>query len=194
MFLDLVKRNRSYRSYDESRPVSRAQLEELVELIRYAPSSVNMQPLKYVLAAGDDTVSRIQPLTGWAKRLKGITLPPEGHCPTGFVVICMDLEVSSNADRFMKDVGIVAQTMLLGAVEMGLGGCMIGSFGSPAALADLLSLEARYLPVLVVALGTPDEEILMEDLPLGGDICYYRDEQNRHHVPKRTAAELILNP
>ena len=126
--LELVRKNRSYRSYDQNRAITREELEELVELARLSPSSLNIKPLKYALVYEADRVAGLQPYVFWAKKLKDVKLPPDGHLPTGFVVICLDTQVSRAAEAFMKDVGIVAQTMLLGAVEKGLGGCMIGNF------------------------------------------------------------------
>ena len=189
--LELTQKNRSYRSYDHSRSIAREELEELVELARFTPSSVNVQPLKYALVYEADRVARLQPHVFWAKKLKDVKLPPEGHQPTGFVVICLDTRVSQAAEAFMKDVGIVAQTMLLGAVEKGLGGCMIGNFRE-ADVRQAVGLAEEYRPLLVLAIGKPDEEVILEDALPGADVSYYRDEHFVHHVPKRTASELTI--
>lgn len=191
-FLQLVKANRSYRGFDESVKVTRAQLEQLVEYARFCPSSVNFQPLKFYLSCDAATNARLQPLTGWARRLKDIQLPHPGHCPTGFIVICYDNEIGSGAARFARDVGIVAQTMLLGAVAMGLGGCMIGNF-VPQKVSEALALPAHLEPVLIVALGKPDETVVLTDAE-DGKVDYYRDEHDIHYVPKRPLAELIIGP
>ncbi len=189
--LDLVRENRSYRGYDESVRLSREQLRGLVELARLCPSSVNLQPLKFRLVSEPEELQRLQPLTGWARRLPERKLPDPGHRPTAFVVICQDKSLAENVQRFWKDVGIVAQTMLLGAVELGFGGCMIGNF-TPEKVAGALALPENLEPVLVVALGKPQETVIVEDAAPGGDIGYYRDAQDRHHVPKRTLEELIV--
>lgn len=191
-FLQLVKANRSYRGFDESVKVTRAQLEQLVEYARFCPSSINHQPLKFYLSCDPDTNARLQPLTNWARRLKGMQLPHPGHCPTGFIVICYDSTIPGGAARFQKDIGIVAQTMLLGAVEMGLGGCMIGNF-VPQKVSETLSLPGQLEPVLIVAFGKPDETVILTDAE-NGEVGYYRDEKDVHYVPKRPMDELILNP
>ena len=130
MLIDLIKANRSYRGYDHSRAVTKDELLHLVEAARLCPSSVNMQPLKYFLACDSSTVATIQAETKWAKGLPELTLPHPGKEPTAFIVICQDTSIDANLSRFQRDVGIVAQTMLLTAVEMGLGGCMIGNFNA----------------------------------------------------------------
>lgn len=191
-FLQLVKKNRSYRGFDERVKVKREELERLVECARFCPSSINNQALKFYLSCTDETNALIQPLTGWARRLKTIQLPHPGHCPTGFVVICYDSNIPGGAARYAKDVGIVAQTMLLGAVDMGLGGCMIGNF-VPERISAALELPVNLEPVLILAVGKPDETVVLTDAE-NGEVGYYRDDAGRHYVPKRPLNELILNP
>lgn len=191
-FKQVVKQSRSYRGYDESHVVTREQLETLVDYTRFAPSSINFQPFKYFLSCDAETNAIIQPLTGWARRLQAtMKLPHEGKNPTAFIVICHDKTVSDNVPRFTKDVGIVAQTILLGATAMGLGGCMIGNFNADDVHAAL-KLEENFVPVLIVALGKPNEEIVITDFEEGGDIGYYRDENDVHYVPKRTLEQIII--
>ena len=185
-FYDLVLKNRSYRAFDESRVITREELEYLVSLARVTPSAVNKQPLKYFLSCDSDTNAKILPCTAWAGLLPDVKLPPEGHAPTGYIVICVDQDIMKASE---KDVGIVAQTMLLGAVDMGLGGCMIGAFRQE--LHEVLELADNLKIALVVALGKPDENIKIVDI--NGDTAYYRDEQGNHYVPKRTMDELIIN-
>lgn len=117
MLIDLVRKNRSYRGYDHSRKVTEEELLSFVEAARLCPSSVNVQPLKYFLACEEPTVSIIQSETKWAKGLPDLTLPHPGKEPTAFIIICQDTNINSNLSRFQRDVGIVAQTMLLAAVE-----------------------------------------------------------------------------
>lgn len=191
-FLQLVKKNRSYRGFDERVRVTREQLERLVEYARFCPSSINNQALKFYLSCTDETNALIQPLTGWARRLKTMRLPHPGHLPAGFVVICYDSSIPGGAARYAKDVGIAAQTMLLGAVEMGLGGCMIGNF-APQKVSAALGLAANLEPVLILAIGKPDETVVLTDAE-NGEVGYYRDENDRHYVPKRPLDELIVNP
>ena len=192
MLMDLVQRNRSYRGYDHSRKVTREELVKMVEAARLCPSSVNMQPLKYFLAWDADTVALIQSHTRWAKGLPEMTLPHPGKEPTAFIVLCQDTQINENLSRFQRDLGIVAQTMLLQAVEMGLGGCMIGNFDA-GSLHEALGLAENLRPLLVVAIGKPDEEIILTDA-VDGRTGYYRDEADRHYVPKRALEDLILEP
>lgn len=189
---ELLLRNRSYRGYDQSREITREELEDMVDCVRYAPSSVNVQPLQYYLACDKETVQRLQPLTKWARGLPELNLPYPGHCPTAFIVICQNKDWADSIPRFQRDVGIVAHTILLRAVEMGLGGCMIGNYEGEA-VAGALKLPEQLTPVLIVAIGKPDETIVITGVE-DGKTNYYRDENGVHYVPKRALKEILINP
>lgn len=192
MLQDLILANRSYRSYDMATPIPHEVLIAAVEAARFSASSINLQPLCYRLVEGEAACADLLPLTGWARNLPDLHLPPEGHAPTGYIVICQDLTIAENPTRFNRDVGIVAQSMLLAAVEAGFGGCMIGNFRADA-VAERLGLDlAHYLPQLIVALGKPDEVIHLVDLAPGEKSAYYRDAENRHFVPKRRLEDLLI--
>lgn len=191
MFKDIVKKSRSYRGYDESRRISREELLELVDCARFAPSSVNGQPFQYLLVWKKEDVDRLQPLTGWARALPDMKLPHPGKCPTAFVVICQNTEWDSNLNRYLRDVGAVAQTMLLAATQEGLGGIMIGNF-SPAKVAQEMELPETIVPMLIVAFGKPDEKIVITEIENGQSTKYYRDEQDVHYVPKRKLEDIVL--
>ena len=192
MLYDLVIKNRSYRGYDHSYQFTRAQLEKYVDLARLCASSVNKQPLKYYLAWEPETVAKIQAETRWARALQPTILPRPGKEPTAFIVICQDDTLDPNLNRYMKDIGIVAQTMLLGAVEEGLGGCMIGNF-TAGNISQVLGLADNLHPLLVVAFGKPDEEIILVDVKEDGSTNYYRDENDTHYVPKRSLQDELIN-
>ena len=191
MIRDLVVKSRSFRGYDESRRVTRDELLELVDCARFAPSSVNRQPFQYLLIWEKEEVDRLQPLTGWARGLPDMKLPHPGKCPTAFIVICQNTEWDEDLKRYLRDVGAVAQTMLLAATEAGLGGIMIGSF-NPKRVAEAMNLPETIVPMLVVAFGKPDEEIVMTEVGPGENLKYYRDENDVHYVPKRRLEDIVL--
>ena len=191
MIKELVRANRSYRGYDESRQVTREELLKMVDCARLAASSVNQQPLKYYLAWEKEEVGRIQKLTKWARGLPQMELPHPGKRPTAFIVICQDLRINDSLTRFQKDVGIAAQTILLAATEMGLGGCMIGNFQA-GSVKEKLGLE-EMAPLLILAIGKPDEKIVLTEIADGDSVAYYRDEDDVHYVPKRRLEDLLLN-
>ena len=193
MFLDLVKHARSHRGFRQDRKVTRQELEHLVECARFTPAARNDQVLKYYLAEKPETVAAIQPLTKWAGALAELHLPRKGAEPVAYIVICLDGSLAENPTPYQRDVGIVAQTMLLAAVEMGLNGCMIGSFAA-GELREKLGLPEAIKPQLLLALGEGTDRIVMTDVGEDGSTTYYRDAEDTHYVPKRTLEQLILNP
>ena len=125
----------------------------------------------------------------WAGFLTDWGGPAEGERPAAYVIILHDTEIREAGG---VDHGIAAQSMVLGAMERGIGGCMIGSIDRPK-LRAALEIPERYDILLIVALGKPAETVVLEDVGPDGDIKYYRDDQDVHHVPKRTLTELILS-
>ncbi|MBZ4658727.1 MAG: nitroreductase family protein [Desulfacinum sp.] len=187
-FRELVIQNRSYRRFDETHAVARDTLVELVDLARMTASAANRQPLKYILSADPETNARIFPTLAWAAYLKDWPGPAEGERPTAYIVVLLDTTITENP---FCDDGIAAQTMLLGAVEKGLGGCIIASVRKDE-LRKALNIPEHLQIRFVIALGKPAETVVLEELPPDGDIRYWRDGEGRHHVPKRSLKELIV--
>ncbi len=188
MIKDLILKNRSYRRFYQDSKISINDLKELVELARLSPSGKNLQPLKYFLSADDETNAKIFSTLAWAGYLKDWNGPEEGEKPAGYIVILGDSRLTKN---YFCDHGIVSQSMLLGAVEKGLGGCIFASIKREK-LKELLNIEDHFEVLLVIALGKPKEEIVIEEA-LNNDIKYYRDENQVHHVPKSDLNEIIIS-
>lgn len=188
MIKELVTKSRSYRRFYEEE-ISYETLKELIEIARYVPSTVNSQPLKFRLINDKDGNAKVFSTLAWAGLLKEWNGPEEGERPSAYVIILGDLSVGKNKHL---DVGITAQTIMLGAAEKGLGGCMFGSIQREK-LASLFDIDTeRYSVELVLALGKPKEEVRIVDLPENGSTAYYRDENGVHYVPKRSVEDLIV--
>ena len=187
MLYDLVCKTRSFRRFNEGEPVNMETLRDLVDLARLGGSARNVQPLKYVLVNAPAVNGKIFPLLGWAGYLKDWPGPEKGERPSAYIVCVLDTRLSSDADC---DLGITTQNLLLGASEKGLGGCRIASV-SPS-LRDVLELDDHLQILLVVALGKPVEAVSLDEQEPGGDIRYWRDADQVHHVPKRPLQEIIV--
>lgn len=185
---DLIKKNRSYRRFYENEKVDTKTLKDLVNLTRFTPSAANLQPLKFILSATPEKNAGIFPNLAWAGYLKDWDGPEKGERPSAYIIILGDTEVSQN---FHCDHGFAAQSILLGAVEKDLGGCIIGSV-KRIDLRRELNIPLRYEILLIIALGKPKEEVVLENMAENGDIRYWRDKNQVHHVPKRPLEELIL--
>lgn len=187
MISELIAKSRSYRRFVESESVSEATLRELVDLGRLSATGGNKQPLKFFLSCDVTTNARIFPYLAWAAWLKDWDGPREGERPAAYIIILGDKTISTG---FGVDHGIAAQSILLGAAEKGLGGCMVGNVRRKE-LAGALGLPERYEILLVLALGKPGEKVVVEPLK-GDDTKYWRDAKGVHHVPKRSLDEVIV--
>ncbi len=188
MLRELVSRNRSYRRFFGDEKVSRETLKELVDLARHSASAANMQPLRFILSHDPEKNGRVFPTLQWAGYLKEWPGPEEGERPSAYIIILGDTDVSKN---FWCDHGIAAQSILLGAVEKGLGGCMLGAIKKDLLRAEL-EIPSQYEILLVVALGRPNETVKIDDVGPDKSIKYWRDHEDVHHVPKRILDDLIL--
>ncbi len=189
MLKDLVKKNRSYRRFDERKSISYDELVELIDLARLSSSGANIQPLKYCLSSEKDKNELIFSTLAWARYLKDWKGPVKGERPSAYIIMLGDKNISNN---FGMDPGIAAQSILLGATEKGLGGCMFGSI-SREKLRKLLNIPSQYEILYVLALGYPTEKVQVDSVDESGDIKYWRDEKQVHHVPKRSLDEIIIS-
>lgn len=183
-FAKLVAKNRSYRSYDNSFTVREDQLRRIMEVVPACPSARNQQVLRLrpVLAAEAD---KVLPFIRLGGALRDIKLPLPGTEPHAFIVICSTVA----EDKYVNmDIGIIAQTMLLQATEIGLNGICIGAFDHEAVQK---SLELPYEPLLIVAIGKCAEKIQMVGISEGESHNYYRQD-GVHFVPKLPLDKIIL--
>ncbi|MFW6371504.1 MAG: nitroreductase family protein [Bacteroidota bacterium] len=187
MIRELIIKNRSYRRFDESARVALDELKEFIDLARLSASARNMQSLRYVLSTEPGLNEKIFSTLGWAGYLKDWDGPVRGERPAAYIVMMNDDSLTKN---YFCDDGIAAQSILLGAVEKGYGGCIIASVNKKK-LAEALQLDENYSIIQVIALGRPAEKVVLEEVE-GDDIKYWRDSNDVHHVPKRALDDLIV--
>jgi nitroreductase len=188
MISELVKANRSCRRFYEDHPVELKTLEDLVDLARLSASGANLQPLKYILACQPDVNAEIFSCLAWAGYLKDWPGPDPGERPSGYIVILGDTTIK---EEFGVDHGIAGQSMLLGAREKGLAGCMIASINRKD-IRPMLNIESHLKILLVLAIGKPKEEVVIEPVGSDGSILYWRDAEAVHHLPKRALTDIIV--
>lgn len=186
---NLVIRTRSFRKFYHEKKICRKLLRELVDLARLSASGGNVQPLKYILSCTRERNKAVFSCLAWAGNLADWTRPAEDERPSAYIVILGDTTIRK---EFKWDSGIAAQSIMLGATEHGLGGCIIGSVDRKR-LRKALKIPQRYEIVLVLALGRPKEKVRLEPVKRG-NIKYWRDAKGMHHVPKRSLDEIILKP
>ena len=188
MLLDLVKRARSFRRYDPTKPVSTDDLKEFVEAARLTPSAGNLQRLRYLAVTEMSEVLTLTKEVKWAGYLTDWDGPSDGEAPAAYLILLSP--ESTGVSQI--DVGIAAETILLSAAEKGVGGCMILNFPREA-LTERYKLAGKYKIELVISLGVPAEKVEIEEMK-EGNVRYYRDQNDVHRVPKRALSEVFLTP
>lgn len=188
MLKDLIIKTRSYRRFYQDYTITRETVMELLDIARLTASGANLQPLKYIPSCDPQRNDLIFPHLAWARYLKDWKGPEEGERPSAYIIMLGDLKITQT---FGYDPGIAALSMLLGATERGLGGCMIGSIQREK-LREALDISSRYEILLVLALGKPRENVVIETMAPDGDTTYWRDSESVHHVPKRRLEDIVL--
>jgi nitroreductase len=184
---DIVLKNRSYRRFYQEERIEHEVLLNLLELARLSASGSNKQALKFVPVSDPGKCDIVFPSAQWAGYLKNWDGPRKGEQPSAYIIILGDTTISKT---FGVDHGIAAQSILLGATEKGYGGCMIASISRKKLRHDL-NIPLKYEILLIIALGKPREKVLINEVK-DGDIKYWRDNDDVHHVPKRSIRDIIV--
>ncbi len=179
----LLHRNRSYRGYDPSRQVTEADLRELLSVVPLVASGMNRQVLRFRMVTEP---ALLLPHLVLGAALPQEHLPKKGMEPSAFLVVCSTVAESPVVDI---DLGFAAQSILLKATEMGLGGIFILNFRKEA-VREALQLPLE--PLALIAIGKPAESIyLMPVSDPAAPLSYYRKE-GVHYVPKLTPEMLLI--
>lgn len=180
----LVAKNRSYRGYDNSFVVRADQLRRIMEVVPMCPSAKNQQVLR-LRAVLSDEADKVLPHIRLGGALRELKLPLPGTEPRAFIVICSTVA----EDKYVNmDIGIIAQTMLLQATEIGLNGICIGAFDHAAVQQ---SLNLPYQPLLILAIGKGSESIKLVSISESDSHNYYRQD-GVHIVPKLSLPDILL--
>ncbi len=189
MIRELILQNRTCRRFHQEVAIEEETLRGLVDLARLSASGANRQPLKYILSCDPQKNALIFPQLTWAGQLKDWPGPSEGERPSAYIIVLGDTEIS---ESFGCNHGIAAQSILLGAREKGLAGCMHGGVNKDK-LSEALGIPPRYEILLVLSLGKPKEKVVLETVGPDGNYEYWRDAEGVHHVPKRRLDNIIID-
>lgn len=188
MLKELILKNRSYRRFNSQRRVEQSELLDLIDVARLTASSKNRQPLKYKLITDLEETNFVFDQLNWAWYLKDWKGPTTDEKPAAYILVFLDNDINDNA---FIDVGIASQTILLAAVDKGLGGCIVRTV-------NRYEMNKRYKfsenlsLVQVIAIGEPAQNVEIVDVNETGNIEYFENEENVHFVPKRSLTEIII--
>lgn len=187
MIKEIVKKNRTYRRFDNSVQITREEILDWIDCARYCASAKNAQPMKYIVVTERNECAELYPSLKWAGYLTEWDGPIPEERPTAYILQLLDTSISTNP---LCDDGLQLQAITMAAVEDGFGACIFKSFNN-ATLRTQFNLPEHLQIQYVVALGKPVEEVVIEPIS-GEDYKYWRTEDQKHHVPKRPLTEIVL--
>lgn len=178
-----IQSRRSIRKFKDEE-VERSVLEELVNFGRLAPSGMNKQPIEFLVVDQSDLERQVFDHTNWAGAVEWSPNPEER--PRAYIFLVINREIKPVTEG--HDAGLAAANICLGAVSKGLGTCLLGALDEEP-LVELLELPENRELDLAVALGYPDQDVVLEEGV--GEIDYWLDDEGALHVPKRPKDELL---
>lgn len=182
-----VLNRRSIRSFKQT-PVCKDDLYRMVDCGRLSAFGANMQPLKFAVTDDKAMCEKIFPSTKWAAYLDNGTPKPDER-PTAYIAILGDSTIKSNKN-FDIDSGLAATSIMLEAVELGYGSCMLGALKRDE-IHKILKLPENLSVLHLIALGVPNQESISVEIK-NNNVKYFLDEQDRLNVPKRTLGEVMI--
>ena len=187
MIREMIAKNRSYRRFHQNHKIETSVLKDFIDLARLSPSAGNLQRLRFKICNTEVENEKVFSCLGWAGYIKDWHGPENEERPSAYIII---LSTEKNLGKVACDVGIACQSILLGAVESDLRGCIFGSVKKEK-LQKLIDIPKKYSISIVIAFGKSKENIKLEYVE-NDDVKYWRDENGTHHVPKRKLEDIII--
>lgn len=184
---EAIMKRRTIRKFTGEK-IETEKLETLIDCARMAAYGANVQPLKFAIIDGEDILEKIYPCTKWAGYLAD-GAPKENERPAAYIAVLGDLDIKKSGG-FETEAGAAVTTMMLAAVEMGLGSCWLGAIDREK-IKKILGIADNLNVVYLLALGYPAQEsraVTIKD----GDVKYYPDENGVLNVPKRSLDEVTV--
>lgn len=184
-FTELATKTRSYRRFQENKPIPAELLRDMITSAGVAPCASNLQRLRFSIITDEKEKDQLFSGIGWAGYITEWDGPEPGKRPAAYIVIHAPGEKKVFTGI---DVGIAASYLVLSASDAGIGSCMLLNFDRITV--NNVAPSEGYSPELLIALGYPGETVLLEKDD--EKIRYWRDSKGIHHVPKLPLEKLIL--
>lgn len=186
---NLLEWRRSYRNFDETRLISKNDIDEILNSIKFASCANNRQYLRFISVENKDKVLEIFDNTKWAASLpNNMGRPKEGERPVYFIAILSDEDKKLRFNGI--DEGLVISNLTLAAAEKGIGSCIIGSVNDKK-MREILNYEDNYSCEVVIAFGYPKVKSTIKEIDLEEDQSYYLDEDGNYLVPKYKINDIV---
>lgn len=139
---------RSIRKYS-GEPVSRADMQKILEAAMMAPSAGNAQPWQFVTVQDPDILAKIKDINPYAAMA--------GQAPAG-ILVCGDPRLEKYPGFWVQDCAAAVQNLLLAAHGLGLGAVWTGIYPLSDRIQgfqSLFEIPDPVIPLAFVVLGYP---------------------------------------
>jgi len=149
----LIETRRSIRKFRPDQPVTREQIDQLLQAAMLAPSACNTRPWEFIAVTQREVLDEIVRVHPYA-----------AMCATAaaaIIVVALPQQIEGGPiGYFPQDCAAATQNILLEAVALGLGACWCGVYPQEkhiAAIRPIFNIREPKIPFNVIALGAPAE-------------------------------------
>jgi nitroreductase len=173
---ETIRGRRSIRKY-RNQDIADSVIEEILDLARHAPSSMNGQPWYFIVVRNDEMRSKLAEIKN-------------NHCPaekrmyqadfiqnaSAIVIVCVDNDKSY--DRGIENGVLASANILLAAYNKGLGSVYMSAYKTvepelSREIREVLGIPEYIDPISIIPLGYPDETPEPKNMkPLYGIVSY----------------------
>ena len=147
---------RSIRKYKDQK-ISKENIDKILKAAMYAPSAMNLQAWHFVVIDDKDILIETIKSIPYAEMLKQ---------STAAILVCGDSLIEKNESWLLQNCSASIQNILLSAHGLGIGSCWIAIHGMDDVYKNVkaqFKLPENIIPIALISLGYPDEEVKAEE-------------------------------
>ena len=149
--LEAIKTRRSVRKFTD-KPVSKKDIDTLLEAAMQTPSAGNQQPWEFIVIDDRKILDAIPEFHPYSKMLKESLIA---------ILVCGKIDASKYCGFWVQDCSAATQNILLAAHGLGLGAVWLGIYPLQEridGIKDIFGFPGDIYPLSLIALGYPDEK------------------------------------
>ena len=153
---EALLRRRSIRKY-KNKKISKKNIDKILKAAMYAPSAMNLQAWHFIVIDDRDILIETIKSISYAEMLKQ---------SSAAILVCGDSLIEKNESWLLQNCSASIQNILLSAYGLGIGSCWIAIHGMDDVYKNVkaqFKLPGNIVPVALISLGYPDEEVKAEE-------------------------------
>lgn len=147
---------RSIRKYKTVK-IEEEKINLILKAAMFAPSAMNLQPWHFIVINSESIILETIKSVPHAEMIK-----QSGNA----ILVCGDSSLEKNESWLIQNCSAAVQNILLAAFDLGLSSCWIAVHGMSEVVKNLkeqFKLPSEIIPVALIALGYPDEEVKADE-------------------------------